>query len=99
MGRPRKYANDAERARAYRERYAVLDVRVTREKAAKLDEIAAIRDQPRADLIAELISYALANRDWRTAPRFMAPVVSSPQQRRVSTKYQRVVADEGEDDA
>ena len=85
--RPRKYANAAEKAAAYRERYAVLSIRLKPETAATLEGIAASRDIPRADLIADLISFALANRNWHTAPMYARSVVSKPQARRVKTKY------------
>ena len=85
--RPRKYASDAERQAAYRDRYAVLTIRVTKEKAATLEEIAAARDIPRADLIADLISFALANDNWLTRPAYSRSIVSKPQARRVATKY------------
>lgn len=85
--RPRKYASAAEKAAAFRSRYAVLSIRLKPETAATLEDIAAARDIPRADLIADLISFALANRNWHTAPMYARSVVSSPQARRVETKY------------
>lgn len=101
--RPRKYANAAEKAAAYRERYAVIDARLKPETVATLDRIAAARDESRVDLIAQLIAYALANppgRSWYEAPRFSRPVAPMSQRRRVTTKYLQSAAHaEGEDDA
>ncbi len=94
--RPRKYASDAERQAAYRDRYAVLTVRVTKEKAETLERIAAARDVPRTDLVADLISYALANRDWLNAPAYSRSIVSAPQVRRVATKF--ALSDDADDD-
>ena len=99
MGRPRKYATDADRAAAYRARYAVIDCRLKPETVATLDRIAASRDISRADLLAELVSFALANRNWHEAPAFTRSIVSMPQARgRRVTKYQHST-DEGDNDA
>jgi hypothetical protein len=104
MGRPRKYATAAEKARAYRERYAVIDVRLKPETVATLDKIALARDESRANLVAQLIAYALANppgQSWYVAPRFSRPVAPMTQRRRAETKYLRELRedDEGEFDA
>lgn len=98
MGRPRKYSTDAERYAAYRQRYAVIDCRFKPETVATLDGIAKSRDISRADLLAELVAFALANRNWHTAPAFTRPITAMPQARRRGTKFERL-ADEGEDDA
>lgn len=104
MGRPRKYATAADKARAYRERYAVVDVRLKPETVATLDKIALARDESRADLLAQLIAYALANppgQSWYVAPRFSRPVAPMTQRRRVTTKFLQDLQgeDEGNDDA
>ena len=96
--RPRKYATAAERQAAYRDRYAVLQIRVTKEKAETLERIAQARDIPRADLIADLLSYALANRDWFNAPAYSRSIVTAPQARRVATKFQVSDVDENDDE-
>jgi hypothetical protein len=99
MGRPRKYATDAERAAAYRDRYAILNVRVRTEQAVTLDKIAAARDESRADLLQQLISFALANANWYEMPRFSRSIVQAPQTRRRETKFMALAKREEEDDA
>jgi len=96
--RPRKYASDAERQAAYRARYAIVQVRLKPEMVAKIEGIAESRDLPRADILAELIGFALANRHWHTAPRFAPPVVKVAQGRRRATKFSGIEI-EGDDDA
>lgn len=86
--RPRKWADDAEKQRAYRERYAVFQIRVKTETAQTLESICASLDIPRADLVNQLIAFALANRDWHKAATFTKSIVSIPQAHRVATKYQ-----------
>ena len=86
--RPRKYASDAERQAAYRERYAVLSVRLKPETAATLERISEALDIPRADVVADLIAFALANRpDMHIRGLYSRSIVSKPQARRVATKY------------
>jgi len=91
--RPRKYATDAEKQAAYRDRYAVFQVRIRRETAETLESICASRDIPRTDLVADLIVFALANRNWHLDP-YSRSIVSIPQARRVPTKYQPKAEDE-----
>lgn len=64
MARPRKYASDAERVKAYRERYAVAEFRVIKETLATIDAIALEFDVPRTEVVNSLINFALLNRDW-----------------------------------
>lgn len=64
MGRPRKYADDAARQAAYRDRYAVIDARLERETVETLDKIAKYLDVPRTEVIASLLKFALLNRNW-----------------------------------
>lgn len=64
MGRPRKYADDAARQAAYRERYAVIETRVEKETAETLQKIADYLDVPRTEVIASLLKFALLNRNW-----------------------------------
>ena len=63
--RPRKYANAAERQKAYRARYATEEVRLLPETAATVTSIAAEIDLPKTELLAQMINFALLNRDWR----------------------------------
>jgi len=92
--RPRKYATDAEKQAAYRDRYAVFQIRLKRETAETLESICASRDIPRTDLVADLIVFALANRNWHDATPYARSIVQAPQARRVATKFQRTNEDE-----
>lgn len=69
-GRKKIYATAAEKQAAYRERYAVIDVRLRKDTVETLNSVALSRDIPRNELINQLIQFALANRDWHTAPTF-----------------------------
>lgn len=64
MGRPRKYASDAEKQAAYRERYAVVSLRLEQETADTLKRIAEYLDVPITEVGASLIKFALLNRNW-----------------------------------
>lgn len=70
MARPRKYATAAEKQAAFRERYAVRQIRLRKETMATIDDIAAQLDVPSTELIASLINYALLNYNWRTLGLF-----------------------------
>lgn len=99
MGRPRKYASPAEKHAAYRQRYALIDCRFKPETVATLDRIAESRDISRADLLVELVAFALANRNWHEAPAFTRSIVAMPQARgRRVTKYQRPTDEEESED-
>jgi hypothetical protein len=91
---PRKYVDNAAKQAAYRERYAVFQVRIKRETAETLERICESRDIPRTDLVADLIAFALANRNWHDSTAYARSIVSAPQARRVPTKYQ---GDDNED--
>lgn len=70
MARPKKYASEAERQAAYRERYAVIPVRLTKETAATLDKIAEYLDVPRTEVANSLINFALLNHNTLTLGLF-----------------------------
>jgi len=70
MARPRKYSTDSERQAAYRDRYAVRQIRLTKETMATIDDIAAQLDHPSTEVIASLINFALLNYNWRTLGLF-----------------------------
>lgn len=70
MGRPRKYATDAERQKAYRDRYAVISVRLRKNTVETLDRIAASRDVPRNELIHWILIKGLVTWDWYTEPAY-----------------------------
>lgn len=64
MARPSKYANAAERQAAYRERYEVIDIRVTKETGETLKALAAHLDTSRNELVNSMLIFALLNRNW-----------------------------------
>lgn len=65
-GRPRKYASDAERQKAYRERWAVINVRAEARTKETLALIAKTCDASEADIVsAALKFYALNFTGWQ----------------------------------
>jgi len=68
--RPRKYASAAERQAAYRDRYAVIEIRLVRETADTLDRLASDLDTSRNEVVNSLINFALLNRNWFTLGLF-----------------------------
>ena len=64
MGRPRKYATDADRQAAFRERTPIIEFRVDHELANLLTEIADHIDVSRSDLLISMVKFALTNHDW-----------------------------------
>lgn len=96
-GRPKKYASAAERQAAYRARYAIVEARLKPDTVQALDRIAEARDLARTDLLADLIVWALANRDWYGATRYTRPV--APMTRRAARAGGDDPADNDADDA
>lgn len=80
--RPRKYASAAERQKAYRNRYAAVETRVLPEVAATLDDIAATIDIPRAELVAQMINFALLNRNWKQLGAFGRSITEATERAR-----------------
>lgn len=66
MGRPRKYADDAAKMRAYRERNAVLTIRLQPDTKATIDKLAQMFDESQSEVVSQLCKFALANRNWET---------------------------------
>lgn len=86
--RPRKYANDAERQEAYRNRYAVFSIRVAPKTAETLEKISAETRITRAEIVNQMILFALVNRDWRMEGQFSKALTTQSQDdRRRGTKY------------
>lgn len=97
--RPRKYATDAERQAAYRNRYAQITARVARDTAETLERVSAETGVPVTELARQMILFALANRNWYTDPRFTRPLTDQANDdRRRATKFQ-ATNDEGNGDA
>ncbi len=70
MGRPRKYANDAEKMRAYREAWAVRSYRLEKETDATIKRLAEFTDASESEVVDSLIKFALLNRNWFTLGLF-----------------------------
>ena len=82
MGRPRKYATDAERQKAFRERrdratqsgalvaMRVMPIRVTEKDHETLVKLAEEFDISINELMFDLVGWALANRNWGAFTRF-----------------------------
>lgn len=70
MGRPRKYASDAERARAHRERWRVKSFRTEEQTARTIEKLAEAWDVSEVEVINSLVKFALLNRNWFTLGLF-----------------------------
>lgn len=88
-GRPRKYASAAERQKAYAERYARVSARFSNETAQTLERISANTGMPVAELINQMVLFALVNRNWYSDSRFVRPLTEQARDdRRRATKFQ-----------
>jgi predicted transcriptional regulator len=65
-GRPAKYANAAERQRAYRAANAVKTVRLTGKVPGSVAELAEYFDMSQSEVLNQLLKFALTNRDWKS---------------------------------
>lgn len=65
MGRPKKYADAAERQAAYRANNARVDLIVTPELGATLEGIAGELNITKTALVVAMIKFALTNHDWK----------------------------------
>ncbi len=70
MGRPRKYASDAEKLAAYRDRWAVKSFRFEKETANTIERLAQELDTSESEVINSLVKFALLNRNWFTLGLF-----------------------------
>lgn len=70
MARPKKYASAAERQKAYRSRYEIVEARVIPETAETLSRLAQLLDVPRTEVVNSMINFALLNRNWHTLGLF-----------------------------
>ena len=70
MARPKKYANAAEKQAAYRERYAVVSVRLRPETVDTLDRVATETAETRNEVINSVLMFGLLNRNWLTLGLF-----------------------------
>jgi len=66
MARPKIYANAAERQAAYRENNARVDLVLSKELNATLDDIAHDLDLTKNSLVNAILRFALTNHNWKT---------------------------------
>ena len=70
MGRPRKYANDAEKAAAFRARWAVKSFRLKPDLAETIERLSETFDVSESEVVHSLMTFALLNRNWFTLGLF-----------------------------
>ncbi len=70
MGRPRKYASEAEKQKAFRERYATVSVRVESRTKETLKTLAEHYDESEAEVVNAALKYFFLNYAWQTSPLF-----------------------------
>lgn len=66
MGRPKKYATEAEKHAAYRERWAVKSLRFEKRTAEVIESMSQEFGYSESEVVSSLIKFALTNRNWRT---------------------------------
>lgn len=66
MGRPRKYANDAEKQAAFRARYPSISVRVEPHIKESIERLAESQGWPVSEYVNSMLKFALLNRNWST---------------------------------
>jgi hypothetical protein len=66
MGRPRKYATQAEKDAALRSRWVYKNLRFEPELADTIKRLAAFTDTSEAETVMSLVKFALNNRSWFT---------------------------------
>lgn len=102
MGRPRKYATDAERQAAYRARYCEVIGRVSCDTEDTLNKIANLHDVPRTEVINSVLMFGLLNYPWLSGvPLFgkrLPRLSGSPTQARaLPVRNRNETTDESED--
>lgn len=70
MARPRKYATDADKAKAFRERYRVMSIRFEPETAETIDKLGEAFEGSQSEVVNSLVKFALLNRNWFTMGLF-----------------------------
>lgn len=70
MGRPRKYASDAERQAAYRARWARLSVDIEAQTVETVRKISEATDTAQSEVVNQLLKFALLNRNWLDGTAF-----------------------------
>lgn len=64
-GRPRKYANDAEKAKAFRERWGRINVRVEARTEEVVNTMARAIDATQGDIVNAAIKFYATNFTWQ----------------------------------
>jgi hypothetical protein len=70
MGRPKQYASPAEKQAAFRARYPSINVRTKPETKETIAALMQALDLSEAEIVNQLLQFALANRAWHTSPMF-----------------------------
>ena len=70
MGRPRKYASDAERQAAFRARWGTLTVAIDPTTIETIKAIAEVYDVSQSEVANQLFKFALLNRNWLSGVAF-----------------------------
>lgn len=65
MGRPKIYADAAERQAAYRARNSKVEATITPDMAATIEEIAQGLDVSKNTLVRAMLRFALTNHNWK----------------------------------
>lgn len=73
MGRPRKYANDAEKMAAFRARWGTLTVNIEPQTVETVAKIAGFYDVSQSEVVAQALKFAFLNH-----PAFQMTGVSLP---------------------
>lgn len=61
MGRPRKYASDAERQAAFRNRWGTLSVQIEPETVQTVQELAEFYDASQSEIVSQALKFAFLN--------------------------------------
>jgi len=61
MGRPRKYANDAEKMRAFRARWGTLTVNIDPDTVDTVAKIALFYDVSQSEIVSQALKFAFTN--------------------------------------
>lgn len=61
MGRPRKYANDAERAAAFRARWGTMTVNIEPDTVDTVAKIAEFYDISQSEVVSQALKFAFLN--------------------------------------
>lgn len=66
MGRPRKYASDAEKQAAFRNRYPVRSIRFDPGVFETLEKLSVMFEESLPEVVNQMCKFALTNHNWET---------------------------------